>query len=120
MAGASDAHGHDDVAIAVLFIGERADLPRGLFVLELDADGAVGRGAQKIEQRLSVKADGDGLAFVFLFDGLAGLAIFRARGGELHALLIHGKLHGMRALVGELRDAAHSVIELTRSRTTVL
>src|ERR1700730_1112037 len=26
----SDAHGHDDVAVAVAFVGERAHLPRGL------------------------------------------------------------------------------------------
>src|SRR5712692_2811913 len=40
----SDAHGHDDVAVAIAFVSEGAHLAGGLFVLELDADGAVGRG----------------------------------------------------------------------------
>ena len=41
----SDAHGHDDVAVAVGFVGEGAHLAGGLFVFELDADGAIGGGA---------------------------------------------------------------------------
>jgi hypothetical protein len=40
----SDAHGHDDVAIAVGFIGKGAQLASRLFILEFDADRPVGRG----------------------------------------------------------------------------
>ena len=45
----SDAHGHDDVAVAAGFVGERTELAGGLLVLELEADRAIGHGAEKVE-----------------------------------------------------------------------
>src|SRR5437016_10565476 len=62
----SDAHGHDDVAVAVGLVGERPHLPGGLFVLQLDTDRAIGRGAKKIQHVAGVETDGDGFAFEFL------------------------------------------------------
>src|SRR6266446_2745113 len=44
----SDAHGHDDVAVAVRLVGERTHLAGGLFVLQLDADRPIGGGGEKI------------------------------------------------------------------------
>src|SRR5271169_2197313 len=79
---ASDAHGHDDVAVAVAFIGERTHLSRRLFVLQLDADGAVGGCGEKIEHVAGIKADGDGIAFVFLVDRFLGFTVFGARSGN--------------------------------------
>src|SRR6266446_10757734 len=92
----SDAHGHDDVAVAVRFIGERAHLAGGLFILQLDADGAVGRGSKKIQHVAGVETDGDRIAFVFLLDILLGLAVLRARGGDLDAFFRNSKLAGVR------------------------
>ena len=45
----SNTHGHDDVAVAVRFVGERAHLAGGLFILQLNADRTVGRSSKKIE-----------------------------------------------------------------------
>src|SRR6202012_5407505 len=45
----SDAHGHNDVAVAIAFVGEGAHLSCGLFVFQLDADRAFGGGAEKIQ-----------------------------------------------------------------------
>ena len=87
----SNAHGHDDVAVAVQFVGERAQLAGGLFVLEFDADGTFGGGGKKIEEILAIEADGDGLAFVFLLDVLLGFAVLRARRGKLDAFAIDAK-----------------------------
>src|SRR6266404_10005503 len=76
----SDAHGHDDVAVAVGLIGERTHLAGGLFILQLDADGAVGGSGKKIQHVAGVEADGDGITLVFLLDIFFGFAILRARG----------------------------------------
>src|SRR5690242_15089568 len=102
----SDAHGHDDVAVAAGFVAEGTELTCGLLVLELEADGTVGCGAEEIEQVLGVEADGDWLAVKFLFDGFLGFAILWAGRGDFQALFGEHELHGMRALVGKLRNAA--------------
>src|SRR5690348_15623 len=60
---ASNAHGHDDVSVAVGLIRERAHLAGGLFVLQLDAHRAIGRGSKKIEHVCGVETDADGVAF---------------------------------------------------------
>src|SRR5882762_7306808 len=80
--GESNAHGHDDVAVAVGLVGERAHLPGGLFVFQFDADGAIGRGTKKIQHVGGIETDGDGLAFEFFLDCFFGLAVLRARGGD--------------------------------------
>jgi len=98
----SDAHGHDDVAVAIAFVGERAHLAGGLFVFELDADGAVGRSCEKIEHVAGIEADRDGIALVVLLDIFLGFAVFRAGGGNLDAFGGNGQLDGVRALIGEL------------------
>jgi len=82
----SDTHGHDDVAVAVGLIGERAHLPGGLFVLQFDADRAIGRGAEKIQHVAGIETDGDRLAFEFLLNGFFGFAVLRARCGYFDAL----------------------------------
>src|ERR1700730_8253792 len=105
----SNAHGHDDVAVAVAFVGERAHLPRGLFVFELDADRAVGCGGEKIQHVGRVETDGDGIAFIFLIDIFLSFAVLRAGCGDLDAFLGDGKLHRVRTLIGKLRDAPHGV-----------
>src|SRR6267143_5515431 len=78
MRGESNAHGHDDVAVAVGLVGERAHLPGGLFVFQFDADRSIGRGAEKIQHVARIKTDGDGIAFEFFLDGFFCLAVFRA------------------------------------------
>ena len=50
-------HGHDDVAVLVAFLTQRAHLAGGLVVLELEADGPGGGCAQKIQQVGGVKSD---------------------------------------------------------------
>src|SRR6266849_1085567 len=79
-------HGHDDVSVAVLIVGEGAHLAGGLLVLEFNTDRPFGRRAQKIEQVLRVEADRERVAFVFLVDGFLGLAILGAGSGNLHAV----------------------------------
>src|SRR6202008_4331700 len=108
----SDAHGHDDVAVAVVFVSEGTHLAGGLFVLELDTDGAVGSGGKKIEHVAGVETDGDRIAVIFLLDRFLRFAIFGARSRNFHAFVRDRKLHGMRALISELGDAANGVAEL--------
>src|SRR5712692_3442683 len=112
VAGPSDAHRHDDVAVAVLLVGQRAHLPGRLLVLELDTDGALGRRGEEIEQVLRIEADGERVALVFLLDRFLGLAVFGAGGGKLEALLGERELYRVRALVGELRDAPQRIVQL--------
>src|SRR5438552_19213675 len=76
---ASDAHGHDDVAVAVRLISQRAHLPGGLFVLQLDADRAIRGGAKKIQHVAGIKYEGDGIALEFFLDTYFGIDVFRAR-----------------------------------------
>src|ERR1700752_1748422 len=83
----SDTHGHDYIAVAIAFVGEGAHLAGGLFVLEFDADGAVGGGGEEIEHVAGVEADGDVVALVILVDGFLGFAVFRAGGGNFHAFI---------------------------------
>src|ERR1700683_5124988 len=56
----SDAHGHDDVAVAAGFVTQRTELACGLFVLQLETDRTVGRGGEKIKQGLGVEDGVDG------------------------------------------------------------
>src|SRR5713101_1184453 len=112
LAGPSDPHRHDHIAVAVLLVGQRAHLPGRLLVLELDADGALGRGGEEIEQVLRIEADGERVALVFLLDRFLGLAVFGAGGGKLEALLGERELYSVRALVGELRDAPQRIVQL--------
>src|ERR1700757_2165561 len=106
---ASDAHGHNDVAIAIALVGEWAHLSGGLLVLKLDADGSVGGGGEKIEHVAGIETDGDGVALVFLIDGFLGFAVFRAGRRDFHTFWRDSEFHGMRALVSKLGDAAHGV-----------
>src|SRR5262249_55173475 len=78
MKSESDAHGHDDVAVTVGFVGKRAHLAGRLFVLQFDADRAFRCSAQKIEHIAGVETDRDCVALVFLVDVFFGFAIFRA------------------------------------------
>src|SRR5580704_1263935 len=86
----SDAHRHDDVAVAVAFVGERAHLAGGLFVLQLDADRAVRRSAEKIEHVAGIETDGDGVALVFLLDVFFCFAVLWARSGNFNAFFGDG------------------------------
>ena len=74
----SDTHGHDDVAVAVRLVGERAHLPGGLFVFQFDADRAIGGGAKKIQHVAGIETNGDRLAFEFLLDSFFCFAVLRA------------------------------------------
>jgi hypothetical protein len=105
----SDAHGHDDVAVAVGFVGEGAHLAGGLFVLELDADGAIGGGCEEVKHVSGIETDGDGIAGIFLFDIFLGFAVLGAGSGNFDAFVGDRELDGVRALVGELRNAADGV-----------
>src|SRR5215469_13164524 len=69
----SDAHGHHDVAVARRFVGDGTQLAGGLFVFQLEVDGAVG-GGEEIEEVLGVEADGDRIAFEFFLDDFLGFA----------------------------------------------
>src|SRR5271155_5746607 len=109
---ASYAHGHYDVAVAAGPVAEGTELAGGLFVLQLEADRAIRGGGEKIEQVLRVETDGDGLAFVFFLDGFFGFAVLGTGGGNLQAFLGQHELYGVRALVGELRNAAKGVLKL--------
>jgi len=109
---ASDAHGHDDVAVAIAFVGEGAHLAGGLFVLELDADGAIGGGGEKIEHVSGVEADRNRIAFVFLLDVFFRFAVFGARRGDFDAVTADGEFDCVRALIGKLRDALDGIAEL--------
>src|SRR6266849_1769751 len=112
LAGPSDPHRHDHIAVAVLLVGQRAHLPGRLLVLELDANGALGRRGEEIEQVLRIEADGERVALVFLLDRFLGLAVFGAGGGKLEALLGERELYRVRTLVGELRDAPQGIVQL--------
>jgi len=59
------------------------------------------------------------LSLCILVDGFFGFA-YSGLGGNFHAFGGNGKLHGVRALVGELRDAATASLSSALSRTTVL
>src|SRR2546426_5087396 len=107
----SDAHGHDDVAVAVRLVGERTHLAGGLFVLQLDADRPIGGSGKKIQHVAGIEADGDGIALGFLLDIFFRFAVLRARGGDLDAFFRNREFDGVRTLVGKLRDAAHSVAQ---------
>src|SRR5947208_10876031 len=87
----SDAHGHDDVAVAVGLVGEGTHLPGRLFVLQFDADRAFGGGGKKVEHVAGIEADGDGVARVFLVDIFLGFAVFGAGSGNFDAFLGDGK-----------------------------
>src|SRR5579863_5820380 len=104
--GASDAHGHYDVAVATGFVAKGAELAGGLLVFQFETDGAIGGGAKEIQQVLRVETDGDRLAVEFLLNCFFGFAVFRAGRGNFQAFLGEHELHGMRPLVGELRNAA--------------
>src|SRR6266436_1079188 len=107
----SDAHGHDDVAVAIGFVGEGAHLSGRLFVFQFDTDGAFRGGSEKVEHVTGIEADGDGVALIFLVDIFLGFTVFGAGSGNFDAFLGDGKFYGMRALVGELRYAADGVGE---------
>src|SRR5579859_398016 len=96
---ASDAHGHDDVAIPVGLIGERAHLAGGLLVLQLDAYRAIGGRGQKIKHVRRIETDGDRVTLVILLNVFLGLAVLRTGCGYLHAFFRDRELDGMRALV---------------------
>src|SRR5205807_2288692 len=106
-----DAHGHDDVAIAVLVIRQGAQLTGGLLIFQLHADRSVRSGGEKIQQILAVEADRNGLATIFFVDILGGFTVLGTRGRKFYALLGDGEFQSVRALVGELRDAAYRVVE---------
>src|SRR5208283_3129848 len=78
----SDAHGHNDVAIAVAVVGQRTHLAGGLFILEFDADRAIGSRGKKIKNVGRIEPNRDGIAFVFLFDGFFRFTILGARSGN--------------------------------------
>src|SRR5580704_17111824 len=86
----SDAHGHDDVAVAVAFVGEGTHLADGLFVLQLNANGAISSGGQEIEHVGGVETDRDWVAFVILLDIFLGFAVFGARRGDFDAVAADG------------------------------
>ena len=113
----SDAHGHDDVAVAIAFVGERAHLAGGLFILELDADGAIGGGGEKIEHVGGIEADRNRIAFVFLLDIFFCFAVFGARRGDFDAVAADGELYSVRALIGELRDALDAFVKSEPEKT---
>src|SRR6202142_1515005 len=108
----SNAHWHDDVAVARGFVGKRPKLAGGLFVFQFEADGAIGSGGKKIENVLRVETDGDRVSLEFFFDHLFCFAVFGAGGGNFHAFFREHEFHGAGALVGELRDAAERVLKL--------
>src|SRR5664279_841230 len=109
----SDAHGHDDVAIAIAVIGEGTHLTGGLLVFQFDADGSIGGGGEKIQNISGIETDGDGIAFVFLVDIFFRFTVFRAGGRNFHAFRGDGKFHSVGALIGQLRNAPDSVAELS-------
>src|SRR5438046_354545 len=53
----SDAHGHDDIAVAIRFVGKRAHLAGGLFVFQFDADRAFRGGGEEIQHVAGIEAD---------------------------------------------------------------
>src|SRR5580658_8858684 len=108
----SNTHGHDDVAITRSLIGQRAQLAGGLFILQFEADGAIGRGVQEIEKILRIETNGDGVAFGLFLDHFFCFAVFRARSRNLQAFFREHEFHGMRTLVSELRDSTQSVLQL--------
>src|SRR2546430_5530553 len=107
----SDAHGHDDVAVAIGLVGKGAHLAGRLFVLQFDADGAFRGGGEKIQHVAGIEADGDGVARVFLVDIFLGFAVFGAGSGNFDTFLGDGKFYGVGTLIGQLRYAADSVGE---------
>src|SRR5882724_10373166 len=98
----SDAHGHDDVAVAIGFVGKGAHLSGRLFVFQFDADGAFRGGGEKIQHVTGIETDGDGVARVFLVDIFLGFAVFRAGSGNFDAFFRDRKFYGVRALIGKL------------------
>ena len=59
---------------------------------------------------VNFETDGDGLAFEFFFDDFFGFAVFGAGGGNFQTLRGERELHGVRTLVGELRDATKCIL----------
>ena len=108
---ASDAHGHDHVAVAAGVLAEGVELAGGLFVFQLETDWAIRRGGQKIEKVLRVEADGDRFALEFFFDDFFCFSVLGARRGNFQAFLGEHEFHGVRALIGQLRNAAERVLE---------
>ena len=94
-----NAHGHNNVTIPVRLVGERTHLAGGLFVLQLDADRAIGGCGQKIEHVRRIETDGDRVSLVILLDVFLGLAVLRTGCGNLHAFFRDRELDGMRSLV---------------------
>src|ERR1700732_1438209 len=106
----SNAHGHYDVTVARGFVADWAQLACRLLILQLKIDRAIRRGVQEIEKILCVETDRNGFALEFLFDYFLGLAVFRTRCRNFQAFFRKHKFHSVRALVGELRDTAQSVL----------
>src|SRR5712675_402269 len=47
--GSSNPHRHDDVAVAIRFVGKRPHLARALFIFQFNADWAFRRGRKEIQ-----------------------------------------------------------------------
>ena len=86
-------------------------MPGRLLVFQFDADRAIGRGREKIQHVGGVESDGDRITLIILLDALFRFSVLRTRRGKLDALFGDRKFHGVGALVGELRNAAHGVGE---------
>src|ERR1700722_4638304 len=108
----SNAHGHYDIPVASGLVANWAQLAGRLFILQLKIDRPIRRGVEEIEKILCVEADRDGVTFEFFLDHFLGLAVFGTRRRNFQAFFRKHKLHCVRALVGELRDTAQSVLQL--------
>jgi len=108
----SDPHRHNDVSIARRLVADRTQLPRGLFVLQLEADRAFGRGCKKVQQILGVKANRDRFALEFLFDDFFRLTVLRTGRRNLETFGRHHEFHGVGPLIRQLRYTAKRRLEL--------
>jgi len=66
----SDPHRHYDVAVFVVVAFGGAELTGGLGILQFQPDFAGAGGFQKVDQILSVEADGERVSRVGGFDGV--------------------------------------------------
>src|SRR6266851_7737270 len=107
----SDAHRHDDVAVAIRLVGKRAHLPGALFVFQFNADGTFRRSGQKIQNITGIESNRNRITLVILLDDLFCFAVFRTRCGNLDAFFRHRHFDGMRTLIGKLRNAAHGIAQ---------
>src|SRR6266852_95140 len=105
MAWRSDPHGHDDVAVLVIFTVGGTELSGGLRVFELEFYIAGTDCLQEIQNVLGVEADRERVALVAGFERVFRFTGFGRGGRQFHFALFEAQADSPRTLVGELGDA---------------